>query len=247
MESIIVQTFTDYEQIIIDGGSIDGSLDVIIKYANEHTYWISEPDNGIYNAMNKGINKAIGEYCFFLNSGDFFIDKYVLENFCIRKPSAEIIFGNLSVSLNGKVISRVLGKPKLTFFDLYNSNVVKHQSTFIQRQVFDRFGLFNEDQKIVSDWEFFIKTLGFGSVSYQYLDLDIADFDNNGLSNNAKKLVEKEKENVLNKYINPMMLNDYRYFNDLHFMQPALKYKISKIALRIISKCAKIYDRNIKR
>ncbi|MDR2910496.1 MAG: glycosyltransferase [Bacteroidales bacterium] len=74
IESVVKQTFTDYEYIVIDGGSTDGSADIIKQHANKITYWVSEPDKGIYNAMNKGIRVAKGEYCLFLNSGDWLIN-----------------------------------------------------------------------------------------------------------------------------------------------------------------------------
>ena len=87
IESVINQTFTDYEFIIIDGGSTDSSLEIIKQYANKITYWVSEPDNGIYNGMNKGIGQADGEYCFFLNSGDWMIENNTLYKFLYKDCS----------------------------------------------------------------------------------------------------------------------------------------------------------------
>jgi glycosyltransferase involved in cell wall biosynthesis len=193
IESVINQKFRDFEYIIIDGGSIDSSMELINKSAKNINYWISEADNGIYHAMNKGIQKAHGDYCFFLNSGDYFVSPEVLESVFSENLTEYIIFGNLRICLNGKTVGKIKGKAVLTFLDLYNSNVVKHQSAFIKRSLFESFGLYNEDLKIVSDWEFFIKTLGLASVSYRFVDVDIAYFDNDGESNNAGIITEKER------------------------------------------------------
>ena len=91
--SVINQTCQDFEYIIIDGGSTDGSVDVIKKYADRIDYWVSEPDKGIYNAMNKGIIKAKGEYLNFMNSGDCFYDNEVLSNVYQNGMCSEMIVG----------------------------------------------------------------------------------------------------------------------------------------------------------
>src|SRR5659263_50658 len=107
IESILSQSFIDYEYLIIDGGSTDNSLDILIKYANRITYWVSEPDKGIYNAMNKGIAHATGEWIIFMNSGDVFRNDEVLANVFKSDIEAQtqIIYGNTLVKgLNNLVI-----------------------------------------------------------------------------------------------------------------------------------------------
>jgi glycosyltransferase involved in cell wall biosynthesis len=243
LESIKKQTFFDYEQIIIDGGSVDDSVNQIKQFcsnSDKEIKWVSEKDNGIYHAMNKGIKIAAGKYCIFMNAGDILANNYVLETVFKTKLNAEIIFGNLLITINGKLKDKIKGKEKLTFFDLYKSNVIKHQSSFIQRELFDKFGFYNESLKVVSDWEFFLKTIGLGNVSYQYLDLDIALFDNNGLSNNSGLTTISERKNVLDRYVNPLMLDDYKYLESFEFIKPALRFKICVLAIRVISKCAKV-------
>jgi len=94
IESVVSQTYTDYEYIIIDGGSTDGCVEIIKQYEDKITYWVSEPDKGIYNAMNKGILKAKGEYCQFLNSGDWLIKESILHDIFSILPIADIIYGN---------------------------------------------------------------------------------------------------------------------------------------------------------
>jgi glycosyltransferase involved in cell wall biosynthesis len=210
IESVINQRFRDFEFIIIDGGSSDNSSNLIKSYSDNFAFWSIEPDNGIYHAMNKGILKAKGDYCFFLNSGDYFVDEKVLERIFKSKFKEDIVFGNLLVCLNGGIVGKCKGKETLSFVDVYSS-MVKHQASFIKRKLFESFGLYNEKLRILSDWEFFIKTIGLGNVSYRYLDIDIAYFDNDGISNNSKDLVIAERETIIEKYIPAMMFPDYEY------------------------------------
>ena len=95
IESVINQSCKDFEYIIIDGGSTDGSVDVIRQYADRINYWISEPDKGVYNAMNKGVAQAHGEYLNFMNSGDCFSDNSVLENIAHSLCSYDIVTGKV--------------------------------------------------------------------------------------------------------------------------------------------------------
>src|SRR5690554_2808646 len=107
LESVASQTFTNYEHIIIDGGSTDGSVDIIKDYERKfngapgHLYWVSEPDKGIYNAMNKGIKVASGEYCNFLNSGDYYISAPTLSTIFDHNPNSDILYGDALITKNG--------------------------------------------------------------------------------------------------------------------------------------------------
>jgi glycosyltransferase involved in cell wall biosynthesis len=242
IESVISQGFRDFEFIIIDGGSSDKSTELIRNYSDNITYWISEPDNGIYNAMNKGILQAHGEYCFFLNSGDYFVNKRVLESVFSNEFNEDVLFGNLLVCLNGKLIGKNTGKDNLTFLDIYSSSI-KHQSSFIRRQLFDKFGYYNENLKIISDWEFFIKTLGFGGATYKYLDIDISIFDNDGISNNSKELVVAERNAVLDKYIPSMMRPDYEYLLMYGKYRILTRFWLTNLFLRVFTKIIYLTNR----
>ena len=246
IESVITQTLQKFEYIIIDGGSTDGSKELIKKFSEHFTYWVSEVDNGIYNAMNKGIEHAHGEYCFFLNSGDYFANKKVLENVFANEIKEDLIFGNILVCIEGGIVKKSKGKEKLTFLDIY-SGLIKHQSTFIRRQLFDKFGLYNEDLKIISDWEFFIKTIGLGNVSYKYLDIDISYFDNNGISNHNDKLVAMERKNVLDRYIPALMQPDYEFLLNYGKYEIVTKHWLTRLILRIMAKGIKVLDQIYKR
>jgi glycosyltransferase involved in cell wall biosynthesis len=239
IKSVISQTFSNYEWIVIDGGSEKSDLAILKQYSNLFKYWHSEPDKGIYHGMNKGISRAQGEFCFFLNSGDYFVDEKILENVFSNDVNEDIIFGNLLVCQNGKLIGRSPGKGKLTFLDIY-SGLIKHQASFIRRQLFDKFGLYNEDLKIISDWEFFIKTVGLGGATYRFLDMDISYFDNDGVSNRNLKLVSDERNAVLVKYIPSMMQPDYEYFLNYGEYSLLTKFWFTNIILRVLTKTMKM-------
>ena len=241
IKSILSQTFIDYEFLIVDGSSSDKSIEIINQHKDKLKFWISEQDNGIYNAMNKGILKSTGEYCFFLNSGDFFTNERVLENIFKSEFKEDIIFGNLLVLLNGKVVGKSRGKKKLTFIDIYSS-ILKHQSSFIRRDLFEKFGLYNERLKIIADWEFFLKTVGFGGASYRYMDIDVACFDNNGISNNSTALISEERSIVISTYIPTMMQKDYEFLLKFHKYGIVIKYPISYFLLRVTAKVTKMSE-----
>jgi glycosyltransferase involved in cell wall biosynthesis len=241
IRSIVSQTFIDFEFLIIDGCSDDNSVEIITKYSDRINYWISEPDNGIYQAMNKGIKKSGGEYCFFLNSGDYFVNEKVLENVFEKEFKEDVVFGNLLVLLNNKIIGKSKGKDKISFIDVYSS-LIKHQAAFMRRRLFDKFGLFNEELRIIADWEFFLKTVGSGGASYKYLDIDISCFDNNGLSNHNGPLILEERKKVIDKFIPSMMQPDYELLSKLGMYEKVIGYKLAHFILRLMAKGIKVYE-----
>jgi glycosyltransferase involved in cell wall biosynthesis len=252
MKSVINQSFRDFEYIIIDGGSTDGSLDVIKEFQSHNTaaterlvlrfQWISESDEGIYHAMNKGILRSNGDYCFFLNSGDYFVSSKVLENVMQLQSDEDVLFGNMLVCINDNTVDKSMGKSQLTFMDIYQSRI-KHQASFIKKRLFDLFGLYNVSNKIVSDWEFILKTVGLQNVSYRYIDEDITFFDNGGISNNLHEIRIDERNKILEENIPLMILADYRYYEKYEFLRPAFKYKLTLFVLKVIAKCAKEYEK----
>jgi len=241
-ESITCQTFTGYEWIVIDGASSDGSIEIIKNHINKIDYWVSETDSGIYHAMNKGIKQSNGEYCFFLNSGDYFVDEKVLKSVFEKEFQEDVVFGNLLVLLNNKVVGKSKGKDQITFLDVYSS-LIKHQAAFIRKKLFDKFGMYNEKLKIIADWDFFMKTVGLGGASYKYLDIDIACFDNNGISNNNEIQIAHERKIVIDTYLPPMMRNDYDSLLKFRDYGIVTKYGIPFILLRLLAKGTKIYEK----
>ncbi len=167
IESVIHQTFRDFEFIVIDGGSNDGSADVLREYDQQLTYWVSESDKGIYNAMNKGIRKATGDYLNFMNSGDCFYDNnrlQIIEN--LHLESDMIIGSDYWVNPQTGEDFQTILPLRLEMFTFYKGSL-PHQSTFFKRTLFNN-DYYNENMKVVSDWIFYIqKIVGEGcSVAY---------------------------------------------------------------------------------
>ncbi len=216
IQSVLSQSFADFEYLVVDGGSTDGSTEKISKFATplnlprgekkEWFNWISEPDEGIYFAMNKGIRLAKGDYCLFLNSGDYLCDENVLEKVFENNPSADVVIGN---ELRGN--GRVKAGNSVSFFDLYCSSL-PHQSTFIRRSLFDEIGFYNEELKIVSDWEFWIKAIVINNCSVEKIEIDITVYDITGISNSDISLRDKERKLVLNSFLPNTVLRDYEIF-----------------------------------
>lgn len=204
IKSIINQTSNSFEYIIIDGGSTDGSLDIIKEYEEEITYWISEPDRGIYNAMNKGIVKAVGEYLLFMNSGDCLYDNKVIADSIPFLNGTDIVVGNMSC---GKIYN---SPDEITFKILY-SYTIPHQAAFIRRELQNKY-LYNENLKIVSDWEFFLMSLIFNNASYCKIPFTISEYDMNGISSTNADLYKEERKTVLLKMIPERILKDYECF-----------------------------------
>ena len=200
IESVVAQTLDDFEYIVIDGASTDGSVDVIRQYEDRISYWVSEPDKGIYNAMNKGIARAKGEYLLFLNSGDYLVDKNVLVNVVAYELKDDIVYGEQNCT-----------------FLTYLSATLPHQSTFIKRELFDQIGLYNEKNKIVSDWEWFAVALFRYNVSLIHIKEVIACYDLNGISNDKEmeNLHQKEKNDCLYRNF-PRLMKDVEVYNRLY-------------------------------
>lgn len=209
IKSVISQTFHDYEFIIIDGGSTDGSVDVIKKYEMQIDYWVSEPDGGIYPGMNKGLRQAKGEYLNFMNGGDSYHSDDVLKKFFALGSDADIITGEHAE--NGL---RNVGKDGVTMLDLYKW-AIDHQASFIKREVALRHP-YDEKYRIVSDWKFFIEALIFDNCSFYYTDLVVVDVDMKGVSNSNYELDKKEREAVLRELFPERVLKDYQLLASIH-------------------------------
>ena len=209
IESVVNQTWQEFEYIVIDGGSTDGSVDVIKQYSDRIDYWVSEPDKGLYHAMNKGIDIAKGEYCNFMNSGDCFYEKTTLENIKDELKDASIINGKTFFD-NGGV---QLPPPSLSFDFFYNQNTINHQSSFIETRLLRKYN-YDETLKIASDWKFWIQAFIYENSAYKAVDCFITIFDTNGISMTNDELRIKENDRVLKELIPERILCDYSKFNN---------------------------------
>lgn len=283
LASVASQTFRDFEHIIVDGGSTDGSVEIIRQYAdneairlqgykatrqekngkaddtlpnrpiasspNRHEIcWISEKDRGVYDAQNKGIRLAHGEYCYFLNAGDTFCVDDVLERMFSPNsliPSSpnrlpDILYGNeIIVDGNGQRIGIARGVDNPSFVDLYNS-CMKHQASFIRRSLFDKYGMYDADMRICSDFDWFFRVIAFhDDVTLQYIDVDIAYFENTGISYHAPELCAKERQQMLDRYMSKRMQRDYAMLGKYPRLSRVGGNKIVKLLLRIANRLLK--------
>lgn len=192
MTSVFDQTFNNIEYIIIDGGSTDGSKEYIETHQDLLTYWVSESDTGIYNAMNKGIAKATGEYLLFLNSGDWLINKASIEHVEPLEFKSDIIACNIEVI--GENIRFVKSPPKTISFSYLYKDTLPHQSTFIKKYLFNRMGYYDENLLIVADWKFFIQALYKFNSTYSHIDKVLSFYNLEGLSAQKENMIKLKKE-----------------------------------------------------
>lgn len=234
IKSVISQSFKDYEFIIIDGGSTDGSVDVIKKYEKYINYWVSEPDGGIYQGMNKGLRRAKGDYLNFMNGGDSYHASDVLEKIFSLNVDVDIVTGTHAE--NGL---RNVGKEGVTMLDLYKW-AIDHQASFIRREVALRHP-YDEKYRIVSDWKFFIEALIFDNCSFYYSDTIVVDVDMKGISNTHSELDRKERELVLKELFPERVLIDYQVLASIHpdLLELAPRISKSQTIMKAIIKLAR--------
>ena len=211
IESVVHQTCTDFEYIIIDGGSTDGSVDVIKEYAGSIDYWVSEPDKGCYHAMNKGVKVASGEYVIFMNSGDKFYTNDVVDTFVKENPIEDVLCGDMFLSLG--CVNHV--PERLTFRYFYEGNL-PHQACFIKTSLQKKYP-YNEKLKIVSDYEFFLRILILENGTFRKINKIISYFDFNGISSENTGLHLREREAVQQAMFPSRILEDYRLNTTLDF------------------------------
>lgn len=197
IDSVVCQNSKGFEYVVIDGGSTDGSKELIESMQDKITYWVSEKDGGIYNAMNKGIMKSNGKYLLFLNSGDSFIDQNILSKALKYVGDEDIVYGNGQIRLSDGSVTSVKIPSILSMKYFMNSSLF-HPSTFIKRELFQRYGLYNESNRVVSDWEFFILAVISNNVSISRFDFALAEIEDGGISRDPRnrELLNLEIEKV---------------------------------------------------
>lgn len=236
VESVINQTWQEFEYIVIDGGSTDGGVSYIESQSQNLDYWVSEPDTGIYNAMNKAIVKATGKYLLFLNSGDYFFDNKVLElnhKFLVEKD-----FVYFNVEVIDKKTSRIVSYPQKLNFSFLYFGAICHQSTFIKRALFDKLGLYDENLKIASDWKFMVIALFIYRSSYKHIDKIISVFYLDGISANEMVINSNERSQVLNEYFRAY-ISDYTEVLELKQKQKILEEILNTNRFKMLSQIEK--------
>lgn len=265
LASVASQTYRDIEHVIVDAASTDGSVDVIRDYesANRSSVhpltiiWSSEPDKGIYNAMNKGIEialgrrivnsfnrselvddknigiqRATGDYIQILNSGDILaaddvtarmmaaLDSLNAQRSTLNGDAVSILYGNMLKSYDGKTIIHrdTCGGDMYTpeSFLYFYKGTLNHDCAYIRRDLFEKYGLYNEQMKICSDWEWYVRAIVLGGEKPVYTNIDVTIFDMNGVSESAGKnaeLIKKERRKYMESILPPSVLHDYDAFS----------------------------------
>ncbi len=258
LTSVASQTYRNIEHIIVDAASTDGSVDIIREYEDTikqsvtieqstiQVKWLSEPDKGIYNAMNKGIeialgkrvvdafnrseqredknkgvnrseliedkNKVLPDYVQILNSGDILASPDVVERMIAEIEETEypeLLYGNMIKK--DYATGKIVGKSREVEYSLrqYFVSTMNHDCCYIRRDVYEKYGLYDENLKIVSDWKWFLLAIGLGNVMPVYVDIDVTIFDCSGISETNLELRNKERRQVLEEVLPPAILADY--------------------------------------
>lgn len=225
IKSVVSQTYSNFEYIIIDGGSTDGSVEIIESYKDHITYWESEKDKGIYSAMNKGWKVATGDYCMFLNSGDYLYNDSVIQSVVdkINENSADIIFGNLfAFDENQSWVSDFLEPISLYYF---HHNFIPHPSTFTKRVLLERLNGFYEHYSIISDWAFFINCL-IANASFNRIDVTTTAFYMQGASSNGDKSLAEKKKLFENEF--KFLSEDFKNFERLRHFDTSIVTRLAR-------------------
>lgn len=213
VSSVFNQTFKNFEYIIIDGGSTDGSVELINEYSSKINYCMSEKDNGIYDAMNKGIAKANGKYLLFLNSGDFLFNESVLQTVFNNSPAEDVLYANVMLMKKEQELRPKTYPEKLTDYFLLTDNLA-HQSQFISAALFDKIGFYDVGYEIVSDYDFFIKAYYKHHISYRHLNFITTAYNLDGLSakQESVKTINAERLRIQKKYMPAMLVFIYHTY-----------------------------------
>ena len=239
IDSVISQSFKDFEWIVIDGGSTDGSKGLIEQYAEHFSYWVSEPDKGVYNAMNKGVAKANGDYLSFMNSGDVYADENVLLNVFSTSPFQDLLYGDWILQYTDRQV-RVEEPKALTLERLFFWSIC-HQAMFVKTTLLKQKG-YDESYRIIADWKRWLEAVTEG-CSVCYIAELICVFDCTGMSFSNEKLLEEEKRRMFEEeFAQFKTIRDF-YQNTYKF--PALRsifdlYASSRSNRRIIKMALKL-------
>ncbi|PQJ73324.1 glycosyltransferase family 2 protein [Polaribacter butkevichii] len=227
VESVINQTHQELEYIIIDGGSTDGSTAYIKSQNAAIDYWVSESDKGVYNAMNKGIEKATGDYLLFLNSGDYLYNTKVLECVICKLTNTDVLYGNLAKVFTDGTVKVDKGPNGIPItLNTFIQGTLNHGSSFIKRDLFYKYRFYDETLKIVSDWKFFLLVLGLNTSRVKYIDITISYFDMTGISNSNLNLRKVEREKVIKELIPTPIYKDYQRLNHLESLMKRKSFLI---------------------
>lgn len=233
IKSIVSQNSTDFEYLVIDGNSSDRSLDIIKENESRIDFWISEPDSGIYNAMNKGIRQAKGEYILFVNSGDVIQEQADIRKITDQISGEDIIYFNLEITDASSGISYIKNYPDQLDFKYFAEDALPHTASFIKRELLVNYGYYSENMKIASDWAFFMDAVCLSKCTYKHVNETFSTFFIDGISSDAgnKQLLKSERDEHI-AYAYPLYNSMYSEWMDKKEELYKLKTSVSVRYLR---------------
>lgn len=193
--SVLSQTCDDFEFIVIDGDSTDGSKEYI-ELQNGISQWVSEKDKGIYNAMNKAVSMAHGDYCIFMNSGDHFFSPFSLENACKELDGTDYCVGRTAI-VDGNYLTFSIPPAHMTSHFIRITNL-QHQSTFIKTSLLREYP-YDENLEITSDWVHFFELWHRKKCTYKAIETITSAFYTDGISANHSKVIREERKMALDR------------------------------------------------
>lgn len=202
--SVIKQRNTDFEWIVVDGMSIDGSIEYIKSISSFIDLYIIENDSGIYHAMNKGVNLSSGKYLLFLNSGDVLVDG-LFNDGLIDGLSKDLEYGDCLIKTRTGFLTAK--QPDVLSFQSFYAGCICHQAAFVRRDLHIKYP-FDEKLKLASCRRFFLDIIVFGNASYHYLGRPIAVYDTGGMSSLHKDKLVEEQSKYITSYLPQMVLYD---------------------------------------
>lgn len=241
ISSVFDQDYDNIEFIVIDGASQDSSVDLLKKYSEKFSYWVSETDKGIYHAMNKGLAKASGDYCLFLNSGDYLVNENTISAVFSSNFSEDILYGDRIEVLENSVLKEYVFPDKIRF-SFFFDNTIGHQSSFIRRDLFKKVGNYNENLKYAADWLFFLHAIFKAECSYRHLNQFICYYDRSGISSqekNREKMITERLQLLRANF--PFFVEDYIDHKKLkarlkHIQDKSIEFKVKRTLLTLYRK-----------
>ena len=246
MASLLAQTYGNIEHIVIDGGSADDTLKILDKYKHKIAYLSSEPDQGIYDAMNKGIRHSTGGILYFLNTDDRLYDKDVIKDvvdFFSRKET-DFVYGDIVNFHPGTFASSIGRYPKFVTKRHFLKNTIGHPATFFKRRCFDAAGLYDIRYKIVSDYEWYLRGLYKHNLRCVHIDRIISVFQCSGASMTQANLgrIASERKAAQELYFKPSEIRIGKFVNFffyLDFIRVAARFILGRRAYGFIAGCKK--------
>lgn len=189
IKSVLSQSYKNIEYIIIDGSSTDGTFEIVQSYGNKVSKFISQPDNGMYDAMNKGIRLATGDIIGILNSDDFFYDNYVIEKVVksFQENNIDAVIGDVQF-VNPQKTSRTVRYYSSKYFNIRKFRfgfMPAHPGFYVKREFFEKFGYYKTKYRIAADFELLIRFLYVNKIKYKYLEMPFVSMRTGGVSNRS--------------------------------------------------------------